>query len=508
MLFPPSTQVDVGFWFQELIFSQLAGMGPGMNTVGDSGFVPQLAERWTWDGPTVLRFNLNPRAHWHDGLPVTARDVAFTFEVYRDTLVNSPTRPLLERIESVTAVDSHTVVFRFRSRYPEAFFDAVYQMHILPAHWLDTVPRARLASHPFGRHPIGSGPFRFVSWKAGEQIELAGDSTYFLGRPGLRRVVWRVVPTMATLATQLAAGETDVGYLLASPEIMQQLRAAPHLRLISYPTNVYSYVGFNLRDPRHLDRPHPLWGDRELRRAVSIAVDPAAVVRAILGEQGEVPAGPVTRYLWIWSDSLHQPPFDSAGARRALEGLGWQPGRDGVREKNGQRLEFDLLVPTTSGLRRASAVIVQEQLKRAGVSMRITELDYQTLLARAAAGRFDAAFLSWGQDPSPRSIQQTWTSSGIGGFNYQHYSNPTFDRLVASASDEFDRARALALWHQAINVIDADAPAIWVYAPAAVVAVHQRLEDVVLRPDLWPAWLWKWRVKPDALIPRDFVVVP
>ncbi len=510
VLFPPAAGTDADRWIVDLIFSKLADLGSRLNTVGDSGFVPQLAASWAWDGPTTLRFTLDPRARWHDGQPVTAQDVAFTFAVHRDSVVTSPARPLLGQIASVTAADSHTVVFQYRRAYPEAFYDAVYHMRILPRHILDTVPRARLASHPFGRHPIGSGPFRFVSWTAGQSLELAGDSTYFLGRPGLRRVIWRVIPDMATGVTQLAAGEADLLNLLGTPELIQRVRAAPQLRATPYEANAYSYIGFNLRDPAHLDRPHPLFADKELRRAISMSVDRRAVVQAILGDLGEVPAGPLTSRLWIASDSIQPPPFDTAAAHRALDGRGWRPAADGIRVKAGRRLAFDLLVPSTSTIRQRAAVIVQDQLKRLGVAMQIIQLDFNTFISRSQAGRFDASFLSWVQDPTPRSIQQSWTSKGIGtgGSNYQGYGNPVVDRLVQQAVDESDRARALRLWREAIATVDADAPAIWLYAPRPVLVAHRRFQDVVIRPDQWTTLLWKWRVNPDSLIARDLVVAP
>jgi peptide/nickel transport system substrate-binding protein len=314
---------------------------------------------------------------------------------------------------------------------------------------------------------------------------------------------------MTTLVTQLAAGETDVGFVLGSPELLQQLRGVRSLRLVPYALNAYGYIGFNFRDPAHPDRPHPLFGNAELRRALSMAVDRRAVVRAVMDDVGEVPEGPLTRQSWIWNDSLRALPFDTAQANRILEGLLWRRGSDGIRRNPaGRRLEFELLVPVTSGLRRSSAVIVQDQLKRAGVAMQIRELDLGTMMARAQAGRFDAAYLSWVQDPSPRALEQEWTSRGIGASNYQHYSNPAFDRLVQQASEEFDRARAQALWREAIALINRDAPAIWLYVPGAMVAVHERLEHVAVRPDLWVAWLWKWRVNPRALLPRDLAAVP
>jgi peptide/nickel transport system substrate-binding protein len=508
VLLPPVTETDADFWITEMLFSKLAELGPGLNTVGDAGFVPELAESWTWENPTTLRFTLNPQARWHDGRPVTAQDVAFTFEVYRDSLVNASARPVLEQIASVTAADARTAVFRFRRSYPEAFFDAAYQMWILPQHILDTVPRGRFSSHPFGRSPTGSGPFRFKAWVTGQHIELAGDSSYFLGRPGLRRVLWRFIPDMAAGVTQLVAGEADGAQALVTPELLERLRGAPQLNLTPFVLSAYAYIGFNLRAPGRRDSPHPLFSDRDLRRAVAMSVDRDAVVRAVLGELGDVPSGPFAPWLWIARESPPPLPFDTAAANAALDSLGWRRGADDLRVRNGRRLEFDLLVPTSSGLRRRAAVIVQEHLKRVGISMQITEMDFNAMIDRAAAGRFDAAFLSWVSDPSPRSIRQTWSTAGFAGSNYARYDNPTFDRLTDQAVGAQDRARAAALWHQAMSVINADAPAIWIYAPRPVLAAHRRFLDADIRPDLWTALLWKWRVNPDALIERDLVVVP
>jgi peptide/nickel transport system substrate-binding protein len=202
-------------------------------------------------------------------------------------------------------------------------------------------------------------------------------------------------------------------------------------------------------------------------------------------------------------------PFDTVAAKRSLDDLGWQPGADGLRRRNGRRLEFDLLVPASSAPRRRIAVIVQDQLKRVGISMQITELDFNAFISRSQAGRFDAAFLSWVSDsPSPRSIRQIWSTTGIGGSNYQRYSSPEFDRLTDQAVAAQDPTRAAALWHQAISVINSDAPGIWIYSPRPVLVAHRRFENTALRPDLWTALLWQWRVNPDALIERDLVVVP
>jgi peptide/nickel transport system substrate-binding protein len=504
VLLPVVAQGDVGVGIGDLLFLKLADVGPSLRTVGDSGFVPFLAESWRYLDPLTLEFTLHPEARWHDGTPVTAADVAFTFDVYRDTLIASIAAQRLTRITSVEARDERTVVFRFSETYPEQFFDAVYHMRILPRHLLVDVPRTEIASHPMGREPVGNGPFRFVRWRAGESIELVADSTFFLGRPGIRRVLWRFTADPGTALTQLVAGEADVLNYLGGPDNVRRVEDAPGLRVIEYPSAVYSYVAFNFRDPNDLDAPHPLFADHDVRRALTMAVDREAIVRAVLGEYGVVPPGPVSPALWIWDDALHGLPFDSAEARRLLARRGWtDTDGDGVLDRQGRRFAFEFLVPISSAPRRQSAQIIQEQLRRIGVEVRITELDFNAFLDQAQSRHFDVAFGSYGGDISPASIAEVWGSGAVGSFNWGQYVSPAVDRMLVAAGNASSLADAQSRWHEAVRAIVEDAPAIWVYAPLTAAGVHTRFENVTIRPDQWASTLWTWRVSPANYIDRD-----
>src|SRR5947199_779407 len=229
ILLPPVSEFAITRDVTDQLFLKLADLGLSGKRSGDEDFQPQLAERWEWDAPTTLVFHLDPRARWQDGQPVTAADVAFTYDAYTDTLVNSPFRPSLRQIAAVTTRDSLTVVFRFRQRYPEMFYDAVYHLRILPAHLLRELPRTQWRSAPFGRAPVGDGPYRFVAWKAGESIEIAADSTFFRGRPHIRRVIWRFTPDQTVAVTQLIAGAADRVQVLVSPDHVQRARAGAAL---------------------------------------------------------------------------------------------------------------------------------------------------------------------------------------------------------------------------------------------------------------------------------------
>ena len=488
------------------IFLKLADLGLSGNTIGDEDFQPQLAERWEWDAPTTLVFHLDPRARWQDGQPVTAADVAFTYDVYTDTIVGSPFRSSLRQIAAVTTRDSLTVVFRFRQRYPEMFYDAVYHMRIMPSHLLREVPRDQWSSTAFGRAPVGDGPYRFVAWKAGESLELAADSTFFLGRPRIRRVIWRFTPDQTVAVTQLIAGDADAIEVLVSPDNVQRACATPHLACYPYKGAQYGYLGFNLTVPGDTTKPHPLFGDRDLRRALVMAVDRERLLHTVWGDFAKVPPGPLSQLWWIWDPEIRELPYDSAQAARLLTRLGWiDTDGDGVRDKDGHPLAFRVLVPTTSAIRRQYARLLQEQFRTMGVDVQLDEVDFSLFNERSRAGRFDALINVWTTDPSPSSgFPQTWT--GGGRSNYGHYDNPAVDQLVDRAVvSAANRDQARRAWRAATETLNRDAPGVFLFATENVAAADKRVADVRVRPDSWLALLRTWRIPVDRQTDRDRV---
>jgi len=507
-LLPPFATFDIHIALADQLFWRLADVGPVPSSWGPEGFVPRLARSWRFSADSLtITFDIDPDARWHDGRPVTARDVEFTFDIYRDSIINSLSRSRLSRIAAVTAIDSGTVSVQFGARYPEQLFDAVYHVRVLPHHVLDTIPRAELRHHPIVRNPVGNGPFRLVRWDEGEAIELSADSSFFRGHPGVRRIVWRFGSDAQTMVTQLVAGEVDLLYPVTGTENLERVGASASIRIIEVPSNSYSYVGFNFRDPNDAAAPHPLLADREVRRAISMAVDRAAIVRAVMGETGSVPSGPLTQGLWIWDDDIEQIPFDTAGAARLLSELGWSDSDgDAILDRAGSPFSFELLVASTSIPRQRAAVILQEQLKRAGIDVVIQALEPNAMGSRMASRNFDSYFGAWLQDPSPGSIEESWTTSGIAaGGNYGRYSNPEVDRMIEEVRSEFDRQAAREQWKRIIGMINADAPAIWIYGGTLSVGIHDRFQDVSFPWDEWWKNLWTFQVDPARLIGRDLV---
>jgi len=504
-LLPPMSSAAAERNIFDQIFLRLADYTVGGSTIGDSGFVPQLAQSWEWTDPLTLTFHLDPHARWQDGVPVTAADVQFTFESYTDTALASGDLTALAHIASVTATDSLTAVFRFRDRYPEAFFDATFHMRILPAHLLRNVPRHDWRTAAFGRAPIGNGPYRFVRWTPGESVELTADSGFYLGRPHVRRLIWRFAADMSVAVTQLVAGEADAIEVLVGPANIDRAQTAGHLKLYPYPGVTYTFMRFNLRANGDSLHPNPVFAEADVRRALILATDRERMLQSATGGHAKVPPGPMPQqWSWLWVPELTPPPFDTAQAGRLLTARGWRDSDgDGIRDRAGRRLSFHVAVPT-SALRRQYARLLQEQLRAVGAELVIDEMDDAAMGDRLHAGTFDAALESWQTDPTPTSgVPQIWSKGG--GANYGGYANPAFDRAVAAAAIAQTPGAARAAWVAAFRTLAQDAPAIMLYALDNVAAVDDRVTDVELRPDSWMALVRNWRIPPDRLNERDRV---
>ncbi len=495
VLLPPATMQAVGAAVNELLFLRLADIGPALNTVGDEEFVPRLASSWTFNDPLAITFTMDENARWHDGKPITAYDVEFTYDIYRDTVISAAAGAHIQSITAVTARDERTVEFHFTHKYPEQFFDATYHMKVLPKHVLDTIPPSQLRTHHLAQNPVGSGPYKLSEWRRGEFIRLVANTAFFLGEPEVREIIWRVTPDQAASVSQLIAGEADVIDNVVDPDQLSRIQNADHLRLIEYPAPAYGYIGFNFDDPDVAGQPHPLFRDPDLRRAIAKAIDKETAVQAVFGDQGAVPIGATSRAVWIWSDQISQIGFDAHQAGVLLAQAGWtDEDGDGIRERDGQPLEFELLVPASSGVRRRTATIVQEQLRRVGIAMNIAEVEFGAFIQRATTGQFDAVFGAWVLDPSPRGMRELWTSAGVGGSNWGSYQNTEIDQLVETALEALTADQATRHWHAVLTALNNDVPAIWLFEPLLTAVVERRFANASIRPDLWAANIWQWNV--------------
>jgi peptide/nickel transport system substrate-binding protein len=506
-LIPALVQTTTAGEIVDMIYDRLADIGDSLNIVGDRGFTPRLADRWTWSRDSLsIAFHLNPNARWHDGQPVRSSDVRFTIASTKDSTLAAPAASVITNIDSVSTPDSVTAVFWFHTRSPQEFYDAVFQNPIIPEHvWKNVAPAGWRGSQQ-AKAPIGSGPYRFVRWIPSTAVELAADSANYRGTPKIRRLIWSVAPDFNTLLARFLSSEIDVFEVLRPENVaaVQKQKLGVKLK----PWLAYTYMTFNLRDPANHDRPHPLFGNRDLRRAITMATDRAAIVRAAFDTLALPALGPTVRSYPSTDPKIPQIPFDLAGARKALDDLGWRvSGSDSIRMRNGRPLRFTISVPATSALRVKMAVLLQEQLRHAGVKVDVEPLQLNAMIDKAGKHTFDALIGQWNTQPSPGAVRGSWgiAASRANGNNWGSYESPVFDAYVDSAVNSFDAARQRQYFTKAYETINQDAAAIWLAEPRQIFGYHPRIELAGMRADSWWAHLPDWSIPAEKRIGRDSI---
>jgi peptide/nickel transport system substrate-binding protein len=487
------------------LFLRLAELGPARNTSDEKSFEPRLARRWQRVDSLTLAFDLDPRARWHDGTPVTSADVVATMDRARNRADYPQAATLLRHIVSVTAPSPGRVVFRFDRVYSEQFYDATYHVPPLPAHLVKGISAADLPKSPFAASPVGNGPYRWVRRVGAQQlIELRADSAFFLGRPGIGRVLFQAVGDGQARMNLLLSGEADAVdniYQFGAPD---QVLAQPAYTTYRVPSLNVGFFRFNTRDPSDTSRPHPILSDPEVRRALALALDRSRLAHAGWGPESVAPAGPVPQALWIYDPKAPQPPYDTTGARELFALRGWSDSDgDGILDKQGRPLALTMLVPSTSVPRARMAQLAQEQLRQVGVDLRLLVLDPVEIQARWKTRSFDLDFGASTMDPSPSGLVQSWSCAGIGagGLNYTGYCDPAVDSLFEQAITTAGKPGPI--WTRAITRLQDDAPAIFIFSPTLVPAVHRRFDHVTLRPQSTWLDLWRWHLVPGAALPRD-----
>lgn len=504
-LFPPLVGEEVGRMVQDLVFDRLAQIGPDMITVGDKDFTPELAKSWTWAPDSLsIAFSIDPRTRWHDGQPVTAKDVRYSFQLYTDPKIGSPAALTLANIDSVSVRDSLTPVIWFKHRTPEQFYDAVYQILVMPEHVYGKVPMDQLRTSDVTRHPIGSGRFRFSKWDVGQRIELLSDTANFRGRAKLDRVL--IVPgDPPSQVTKMLTGQADVMEAFPSdqtPKLDSSKVAGP----VIWPTLGYSFLAMNLHAPKS-SAPHPIFGDVRVRRALSMAVDRQAMLTNVFGKLGVLARGPFAKGFGLADTTIQLLPYDTTAAKALLDSAGWRAATPGaIRTKNGKPLQFALMTPSSSVPRRQYAVLIQAALKQIGAQVDIQIVDPRSVMyPKMDAGDFDAVLNAINPDPSITGTAQYWSTAGTppSGQNYIRYSNHEVDALLDSSATTFDAAKAKQYASRAYKAIVADAPAIWLYDYVLVNAVNRRINYAPFRVDGWWVNLPDWTIPPDKRIDRD-----
>jgi peptide/nickel transport system substrate-binding protein len=438
-----------------LLFSSRLERDNQMNLHGD------LAESWNTPDALTYVFHLRRGVRFHDGRPLTAADVKATFDFILNPANRSPKRGGFRMVTSIEAPDDATVIFHLQEPY------ASFTNNLIPSA-VGIVPAN--AAAVFSRHPIGSGPFRFVSQAQDEEVLLERNPDYFRGVPQITRLRIRVVPDAVVRALELRKGSADLEVSSLAPDMVPVLARQAGLSVTQRPGSNFVYLGLNLEDR--------ILSNREVRQALAFATDREALIRYLLHGQARVAPGILPPNHWAYEPSVTQYTLDTARAEKLLDSAGFPRKQDGIR--------FHLTLKTSTDEQyRLIGAALQDQWRRVGIELELRPLELATLLSDATRGNFQINLLRWvGANTDPDIFEFVYSTRRFppDGANRGHYRNARIDALTGQIHVEMDQEKRKALCSEVQKILADDLP----YLPlwfADVVSVHHRsLGDLNLSP--------------------------
>lgn len=451
------------------IYNGLVKYDKDLKLVGD------LAESWeiSPDNKTIT-FNLRKDVKWQDGVPFTADDVKFTYEFMIADDTPTSYDGDFRKVKKFETIDNHTV----RITYDEPYSPALngWGIWIMPAHLLKGVQASK---SPLQRKPVGTGPYIMEEWASGKGVTLKANDNYFLGRPNLDKVMIRVIPDQATQFMELLNGSIDIMELtpLQAARQTQSPRYSDNYNTYPYLSNSYTYVGYNLRKEP--------FNDKRVRQALSYASPKDEIIEGILFGKGVRATGPYKPGSYWYNGKVKKYDYDLEKAKELLAQAGYKDtDGDGILEKGGKKLRFQLITNQGNGPRSQIAEILQRSWKLIGVQVDIRILEWATFLNEYInKGNFDAIVMGWNiiQDPD---IYDVWSSNKCGGngLNFICYQNEEVDKLLAEGQKSYDPTIRKKYYDKLQEIIAEDQPYTFLYVPYANTALNKRFKNV--KPEL------------------------
>jgi len=438
----------------------------------------------------ILTFHLRPGVRWHDGVPLTAQDVKFTYEAIVDPRNASPLAGAFGSIKSVEAVDELTVRVTYKRLYSPAIMD--WTTGILPKHALDAEALAREATRrrlsardrdqltlrttSFNRSPIGTGPFRFAEWRPGQYIHLTRNDGYWGERAQYRDYYFRAIPDYLSMEVEFGAGALDM--YLAQPHQAERYRHDDRYQVLPATDGNYAYIGYNMR--------RPLFKDARVRRALGMAIDVDAIIKYVLSGSGKRATGPYYSNTPYNDPQVKPLPYDPEGAVQLLAEAGWRKNAKGMLEKDGQVFAFTLVTNAGNLQRKAIMTIAQDAWRKLGIDIRVQAFEWTVFLEEfTEVANFDAIVSAWGGGAMNPDAHTIWHSSQTHPHEQNHvgYESARADELIMQIRTSYDPDETVRLTHELHRVIAEDQPYTFLYERLLPYVFDKRIVRVEREPD-------------------------
>jgi peptide/nickel transport system substrate-binding protein len=438
-----------------LIFDDLLSRGEDLN------IAPGLAESWEIPDPLTYIFHLHRGVRFHDGRPLTSRDVKWTFDSLLQGKVRSTKAAVYRFVDHIDAPDDCTVVFHMKEADSPLLWN-------LSDGAIGIVPYS--SGDEMTRHPIGSGPFRFVSAETDKEVVLERNADYWGDKPKLERVRFAVVPDETTRALELRKGSADIAINSLTPDTVRTLRHDPHLAVEQAPGTVLAYLGFNLRDP--------ILKDVRVRQAIAYALDRQPMIEYLWRGEARLARSILPPQSWAYNPDVAAYPHDPEKSRQILDAAGY-PEINGVR--------FHLTMNTgTDANGRLTIAVMQQQLRSVGIVLDIRSAEFATFFSDVTHGSFQLyCCLRWiGGNEDPDIFEYVFHSAKFppNGANRSFYLNPRVDALIDQARREVDQNNRKIFYAEVQSILADQLPSIDLWYLDNVLVHNRRVLNLRLNP--------------------------
>lgn len=443
---------------------------------GQGKIQPALAENWQVDeAGTTYTFNLRQDVKWHSGESFSSSDVKATFDRVRELKksVKNNTQALFaefNNIQSYDAPDAATFVIHLYKPDPD-FLNKI-TCSIIPASSIEALKASNATDQSFA----GTGPFEVVS-KSSDSIALKRNESYYGKKPYIKEVNIKIFPDKETAKEAFMSSSIDV--IEIGQEDYDKFSEAKDSYMLQYPSRYFEFIALNLTNP--------LFSDANVRQAMLMGIDRNRILQDTIWGRGLVIDGPILPYSWAFNPNAQHIEYNKKLAAEKLKELGWKDENgDGILEKTigtkKYKFEFELLVNASDSARYQAASRIAEDLKELGISVKITNLNWEDLQNKVINKKYEAAIMGWKLAPNP-DLRVMFSSSEIkNGYNFVSYSNKELDDILNKIQSSGDRNNKKELLYKASEIISRDLPYLFLYSPNDILALNTRVKGVNPNP--------------------------
>ncbi len=426
----------------------------------NGNIVCDLAKSYNFDTPIKLIIKLKENVKWHDGKLFSSDDVIFTYNMINSPKVFTPTKSSFDMVKSVRKIDDFSVEIIYKKPYFKAL--EIWMTGLLPYHLLKN--EKDLMTSKFNKNPIGTGSYKLKTLTISSDIILNANDDYFKGRPKIDKISYKFIPDTTTAFYTLKQGQLDIGGLTPI-QIDRQIndKFKKDFKIFEKPSFGYTYLGFNLKGTK--------FKDIRIRQALSLAINRQEMVDVLFFGHGKVCTGPFLPKTFAFNENIKVPLQNIQKAKQLLKQMGY--------DKNNP-FEFQVITNANNSIRVNAAEILQYQLSKVGIKMKIRVMEWQAFLNTIVHPRnFDAIILGWGLSLMP-DAKPLWHSTSYkkGGFNLVGYSNKKVDTLIEQGAITIDKKKLSKIYKEIFTHISTDLPYLFLYIPNSITVVNDKIKNV------------------------------